>query len=332
MIMGWEKKGVMEESKCGEKRRRDTKEQAYGTRTAPRDSRRRRALAILETVSGKAPPTYKMTSGRMSEKYVRRTIFDVQPARHREYTSPNIAVADDDTTSKKHDPQRDVYTRVSKPFTWSPPHRLRRFVVCLQSTPVVEPARVDPRRGRRLPELSVSRRYEFSRSLSHTVAQPLAQPRRRTSSAVRRSLRSPAAPAPPQLKSHTRIRPEQPRPRPRPLAEPPCTREPRTPLSSRVFYRKPRLRPSQPLHLQPSRQSVFPLQPSQLSCQASFNPILTHIFRPIILGVPLEITKDQLVPTGAQIARVRGRASPGAEVEVRTRASWRVTRSDRGGP
>lgn len=35
MIMGWEKKGVMEESKCGEKRRRDTKEQAYGTRTAP---------------------------------------------------------------------------------------------------------------------------------------------------------------------------------------------------------------------------------------------------------------------------------------------------------
>ncbi|TYK20540.1 hypothetical protein E5676_scaffold237G001270 [Cucumis melo var. makuwa] len=51
----------------------------------------------------------------------------------------------------------------------------------------------------------------------------------------------------------------------------------------------------------------------------------------IILGVPLGI-KDQLVPTGAQIARVGGRASSRAEVEVRTRASWRVTRSDRGGP
>ncbi|KAA0046170.1 hypothetical protein E5676_scaffold1333G00120 [Cucumis melo var. makuwa] len=50
------------------------------------------------------------------------------------------------------------------------------------------------------------------------------------------------------------------------------------------------------------------------------------------LGVPLGITKDQLVPTGAQIARVRGRASSGAEVEIRTRANWQVTRSDRGGP
>ncbi|TYK22124.1 ty3-gypsy retrotransposon protein [Cucumis melo var. makuwa] len=35
----------------------------------------------------------------------------------------------------------------------------------------------------------------------------------------------------------------------------------------------------------------------------------------IVLGVPLGITKDQLVPTGAQIARVWGRASSGAEVE-----------------
>ncbi|TYK29817.1 ty3-gypsy retrotransposon protein [Cucumis melo var. makuwa] len=34
-------------------------------------------------------------------------------------------------------------------------------------------------------------------------------------------------------------------------------------------------------------------------------------------GIPLGITKDQLVPTGAQIARVRGRASSGAEAEGR---------------
>ncbi|KAA0045353.1 hypothetical protein E6C27_scaffold316G001320 [Cucumis melo var. makuwa] len=50
------------------------------------------------------------------------------------------------------------------------------------------------------------------------------------------------------------------------------------------------------------------------------------------LRCSLGFTKDQLVPTGSQIARVRGRASLGAEVEVRARASWRATRSDRGEP
>ncbi|TYK08742.1 ty3-gypsy retrotransposon protein [Cucumis melo var. makuwa] len=50
----------------------------------------------------------------------------------------------------------------------------------------------------------------------------------------------------------------------------------------------------------------------------------------LLYGIPLGITKDQLVPTRAQIARVRRRASSEAEAKVRTRASWRVTRSDRG--
>ncbi|KAA0065502.1 ty3-gypsy retrotransposon protein [Cucumis melo var. makuwa] len=50
----------------------------------------------------------------------------------------------------------------------------------------------------------------------------------------------------------------------------------------------------------------------------------------LLYGIPLGITKDQLVPTRAQIARVRRRASSEAETKVRTRASWRVTRSDRG--
>ncbi|TYK12187.1 hypothetical protein E5676_scaffold106G001300 [Cucumis melo var. makuwa] len=53
---------------------------------------------------------------------------------------------------------------------------------------------------------------------------------------------------------------------------------------------------------------------------------------PSVLGIPLGITKDRLVPTGAHVARVRGRASSEAEAEVGTRASWQVTRSDRGGP
>ncbi|KAA0064198.1 hypothetical protein E5676_scaffold218G00240 [Cucumis melo var. makuwa] len=53
---------------------------------------------------------------------------------------------------------------------------------------------------------------------------------------------------------------------------------------------------------------------------------------PSVLGVPLGITKDQHVPTGTQIARVRERARSGVEAEVRARASWRATRSDRGEP
>ncbi|KAA0035249.1 hypothetical protein E5676_scaffold173G00350 [Cucumis melo var. makuwa] len=43
-------------------------------------------------------------------------------------------------------------------------------------------------------------------------------------------------------------------------------------------------------------------------------------------------TKDQLVPTRSQIARVRKRASLRAEAEVRAKVSWRMTRSDRGEP
>ncbi|KAA0041794.1 putative nuclease HARBI1 [Cucumis melo var. makuwa] len=77
----------------------------------------------------------------------------------------------------------------------------------------------------------------------------------------------------------------------------------------------------------PEPTSRFLSPASQWSRQASFNPILTHIFR-----CPLGFTKDQLVPTGSQIARVRGRTSSGAEVEVKARASWRATRSDRGEP
>ncbi|KAA0032837.1 hypothetical protein E5676_scaffold359G00070 [Cucumis melo var. makuwa] len=60
--------------------------------------------------------------------------------------------------------------------------------------------------------------------------------------------------------------------------------------------------------------------------------LLLGLVDPSVLGIPLGITKDQLVPTEAHVARVRGRASLGAEAEVGTRASWRVTKSDRGGP
>ncbi|KAA0037352.1 hypothetical protein E5676_scaffold85G00780 [Cucumis melo var. makuwa] len=53
---------------------------------------------------------------------------------------------------------------------------------------------------------------------------------------------------------------------------------------------------------------------------------------PIVLGCFLGFTKDQLVPTGSEIARVRERASSGAQAEVRAKASWRMNRSDRGEP
>ncbi|KAA0054948.1 putative transposase [Cucumis melo var. makuwa] len=44
------------------------------------------------------------------------------------------------------------------------------------------------------------------------------------------------------------------------------------------------------------------------------------------LGCSFGFTKDQLVPMGSQIARVREHASSGVEVEVRAKASWRMTR------
>ncbi|KAA0033330.1 hypothetical protein E6C27_scaffold845G001490 [Cucumis melo var. makuwa] len=49
---------------------------------------------------------------------------------------------------------------------------------------------------------------------------------------------------------------------------------------------------------------------------------------PSVLGIPLGITKDQLVPTGAHVARVQERV----EAEAGPRASWRATKSDHGEP
>ncbi|KAA0039210.1 hypothetical protein E5676_scaffold607G00490 [Cucumis melo var. makuwa] len=51
-----------------------------------------------------------------------------------------------------------------------------------------------------------------------------------------------------------------------------------------------------------------------------------------VLGVPLGHRRPDFVPTGSHVARVRKRASSWVGAEVRARASWRVTRSDRGEP
>ncbi|KAA0049569.1 hypothetical protein E5676_scaffold94G00370 [Cucumis melo var. makuwa] len=51
-----------------------------------------------------------------------------------------------------------------------------------------------------------------------------------------------------------------------------------------------------------------------------------------VLGVPSKHRRLDFVPTGAHVARVRERASYWVEAEVRARASWRATRSDRGEP
>ncbi|KAA0048141.1 hypothetical protein E5676_scaffold265G002800 [Cucumis melo var. makuwa] len=72
-----------------------------------------------------------------------------------------------------------------------------------------------------------------------------------------------------------------------------------------------------------SRQAFFELQ----AYFGSFSPIL-----PDHLRCSFGFTKDQLVPKGSQIARVWERANLGIEVEVRAKASWRMTRSDRGKP
>ncbi|TYJ97665.1 hypothetical protein E5676_scaffold37G00330 [Cucumis melo var. makuwa] len=42
--------------------------------------------------------------------------------------------------------------------------------------------------------------------------------------------------------------------------------------------------------------------------------------------------RPDFVPTGSHVARVRERASSWVEAEVRARASWQATRSDRGEP
>ncbi|KAA0033477.1 hypothetical protein E6C27_scaffold261G00070 [Cucumis melo var. makuwa] len=51
-----------------------------------------------------------------------------------------------------------------------------------------------------------------------------------------------------------------------------------------------------------------------------------------VLGVPSGHRRPDFVPTGAHVARVRERASYWVGAEVRARASWRATGSDRGEP
>uniref|UniRef100_A0A9I9E9N4 Uncharacterized protein n=1 Tax=Cucumis melo TaxID=3656 RepID=A0A9I9E9N4_CUCME len=53
---------------------------------------------------------------------------------------------------------------------------------------------------------------------------------------------------------------------------------------------------------------------------------------PIILALPPGHRRPDFVPTGSHVARVRERASSWVEAEVRARASWQATRSDRGEP
>ncbi|KAA0039200.1 hypothetical protein E5676_scaffold607G00360 [Cucumis melo var. makuwa] len=50
------------------------------------------------------------------------------------------------------------------------------------------------------------------------------------------------------------------------------------------------------------------------------------------LGVPLGLLETRYVPTGSQIACVQERASLEAEVKVRAKGSWRMTRIDHGEP
>ncbi|TYJ97081.1 hypothetical protein E5676_scaffold23G00040 [Cucumis melo var. makuwa] len=51
-----------------------------------------------------------------------------------------------------------------------------------------------------------------------------------------------------------------------------------------------------------------------------------------VLGVPLGLPKTSYVPPRSHVARVRERASSWVEAEIRAKASWRATRSDRGEP
>ncbi|TYK23273.1 hypothetical protein E5676_scaffold142G003290 [Cucumis melo var. makuwa] len=68
---------------------------------------------------------------------------------------------------------------------------------------------------------------------------------------------------------------------------------------------------------------------SQPDCLSVSSEYATDQF---VLGVPLGHRRPDFVPTGSHVVRVRERASSWTEVEVRARASWRATRSDRGEP
>ncbi|TYK27650.1 hypothetical protein E5676_scaffold93G00050 [Cucumis melo var. makuwa] len=71
--------------------------------------------------------------------------------------------------------------------------------------------------------------------------------------------------------------------------------------------------------------------------QSSMDIDMTRVTRrgpriPIVLGVPRGTEDQSYVPTGAHVERVRERARDWVEDEVRAKASWRATRSDRGEP
>ncbi|KAA0067152.1 hypothetical protein E5676_scaffold1567G00040 [Cucumis melo var. makuwa] len=68
---------------------------------------------------------------------------------------------------------------------------------------------------------------------------------------------------------------------------------------------------------------------SQLNCLNISSEYTTDQF---FLVVPLGSPKTCYVPPGSHVARVRERASSWAEAEVRAKASWQMTRSDRGEP
>ncbi|KAA0033189.1 hypothetical protein E5676_scaffold1702G00040 [Cucumis melo var. makuwa] len=68
------------------------------------------------------------------------------------------------------------------------------------------------------------------------------------------------------------------------------------------------------------------LQPDCLSVSSGY---ATDQF---VLGVPLGHRRPDFVPMGSHVPRVRERASSWVGAEVRARASWRATRSDRGEP
>ncbi|TYK23811.1 hypothetical protein E5676_scaffold162G00070 [Cucumis melo var. makuwa] len=111
----------------------------------------------------------------------------------------------------------------------------------------------------------------------------------------------PSRAAPPQLESHTRTQPEQPRPTFDPVFDP-CP----SPYDSSDSTRS-----------------------SQPDCLSASSGYAADQF---VLGVPLGQRRPDFVPTGSHVARVREHASSWVGAEVRARASWRATRSDRGEP
>ncbi|KAA0049633.1 histone H2B.3-like [Cucumis melo var. makuwa] len=208
-----------------------------------------------------------------------------------------------------------------------------------------------PRRGCRLPKHSVSRRCKFSRSYSHAAAYQApsvkvreAKPRPSSQPELHAHPTITAIPAPALHQSSRPARMSR-------LPEPSYARE--LPVRA-AFCLGPFSLVLDSLDQVILERGISPVKglfaPTSTSGKTSllgkrdftvrirfskFQPDCLSVSsgyttNQFVLGVPLGPPKTSYVPLRSHVARFRERANSWAEAEVRAKASWRMTKSDRG--